>query len=112
MAMFFCVFFWILCVQCPQTMDQVWIAALRADAEDDGYGEVCPNGQMPWPFLCIWGDGMQREGRQERGQGVAGGAIEREWQRMGSRGETEREWQGMDSQRMDESEGMAENGQQ
>ena len=56
MAMFFCVFFWILCMslQCPQTMDQVWIAALHADAEDDGYGEVCPNGQMPWPFFCIW----------------------------------------------------------
>lgn len=63
-------------------------------------------------FLCIWGDGMQREGRQERGQGVAGGAMEREWHRMGSRGETEREWQGMDGQRMDESEEMAENGQQ
>ncbi len=31
---------------------------------------------------------------------------------MGSRGETEREWQGMDGQRMDESEEMAENGQQ
>ena len=54
---------------------------------------------------------MLREGRQERGQGIAGGAIEREWQRMGSRGETEREWQGMDGQRMDESEEMAEDGQ-
>ena len=50
-------------------------------------------------FVHLGGDGMLREGRQERGQGIAGGAIEREWQRMGS-------------QRMDESEGMAENGQQ
>ena len=84
MAMFFCVFFWILCMslQCPQTMDQVWIATLHADAEDDGYGEVCPNGQMPWPFFVHLGaggcgrsdgEGMAENGQQRGdGKGMAG----------------------------------------
>lgn len=67
MVVLFYVFFCILCVQCPQTMDQVWIAALCADAENDGYGEVCPNGQMPWPFFCAL----------EWGQDAAGGTTER-----------------------------------
>jgi hypothetical protein len=75
MVVLFYVFFCILCVQCPQTMDQVWIAALCADAENDGYGEVCPNGQMPWPFFCAL----------EWGQDAAGGTTE-------SMAESGREW--------------------
>ena len=72
-------------------------------------------------FVHLGGDGMLREGRQERGQGIAGGAIEREWQRMGSsrgngrewtaRGWTKvREWQRMGSSRGNGRIGAAEDG--
>ena len=97
MAMFFCVFFWILCVQCPQTMDQVWIAALRADAEDDGYGEVCPNGQMPWPFFVHLG------GRDAAGGTTGAGA--------GGCGRSDGEGMAENGQQRGDGKGMAGNGQ-
>ena len=74
-------------------MNQVWIAALRADAEDDGYGKVCPNGQMPWPFFVHLG------GRDAAGGTTGAGA--------GGCGRSDGEGMAENGQQRDNREGMA-----
>ena len=79
MVMFFYAFFRILCVQCPHTKNRVWIAVLCVAAEKDGYGEVCPKGQMPWPFFVyLSGDGTLWERCREWVQYAAARSTEEE----------------------------------